>query len=69
MILVKGDAALPELPIHVESALFHISQEALLNVAKHAHARKIKVHLGFKKNLVRLMIEDDGEGYDPVEVS
>ena len=49
------------------SALFHICQEALANVAKHAHAGQGKVHLWTTNNRVLLEVMDDGEGFDVSE--
>jgi len=57
-----------ELPAHIESALFRISQEVLVNVVKHAHAQKVHIFLGGERNRVRLTIEDDGIGFDPAEI-
>jgi signal transduction histidine kinase len=48
-----------------EGELYRIAQEALSNVIKHAHARKVNVHLSGDSGLVRLSIEDDGVGFDP----
>lgn len=45
-------------------ALFHITQEALANVAKHAHASKVSVKLGRLDGWVVLGVEDDGAGFD-----
>jgi len=51
------------------SALFHICQEALANVAKHAHAGQGKVHLWTTNNRVLLEVMDDGGGFDVSEAS
>lgn len=45
-------------------ALFHICQEALANIAKHAHARKVKVTLWNSPDRVLLEVRDDGRGFD-----
>jgi signal transduction histidine kinase/ligand-binding sensor domain-containing protein len=50
----------------VEEALFRIAQEALNNVLKHAHARRVAVSLGQAGHTVTLEIADDGTGFDPV---
>ena len=54
-------ASLP--PTHA-TALFHICQEALANVAKHGHARHINVHLWRTRERLLLEISDDGQGFD-----
>ena len=56
------------LPAHVETALFRISQEALQNVMKHAHASHVTIGLGAKVQSVVLTISDDGVGFDPSQV-
>ena len=44
------------------TALFRIFQESLTNVARHAQATKIWVHLGEEDGAIVLEIEDDGVG-------
>jgi PAS domain S-box-containing protein len=44
------------------TALFRIFQESLTNVARHAQARKVWVHLGEEAGAVVLEVEDDGVG-------
>lgn len=54
----------PPLSIRVESALYRIAQEAITNVGKHARASSIKVQIILTPSRVRLVIEDDGIGFD-----
>jgi signal transduction histidine kinase len=49
-----------------EDQLYRITQEALNNVIKHAHANQVKVQLTGEAGCVRLTIEDDGIGFDAV---
>jgi signal transduction histidine kinase len=51
------------LPEEVRLALFRIYQEALTNIAKHAHAKDVVIRLEKKKAEVRLEIQDDGSGF------
>ncbi len=44
--------------------LFHICQEALANVAKHAHAQHVEVVLWSTPERVLLEVRDDGHGFD-----
>ena len=44
------------------TALFRIFQESLTNVARHAQATKVWVHLGEEAGAVVLEVEDDGVG-------
>jgi signal transduction histidine kinase len=58
-----------ELPAHVEVALYRIAQEALQNVTKHAEASTVVVHLSTTDAGVRLVVADDGRGFDEEEVN
>src|SRR4030042_3040666 len=53
------------LPTVTATALFHITQEALANVAKHAQACHARVNLWTAPGRVLLEISDDGTGFDP----
>jgi PAS domain S-box-containing protein len=48
----------------VDIALFRVAQEALTNAAKHARAKKLSLRLVRREAEVRLLIEDDGQGFD-----
>jgi two-component system, NarL family, sensor kinase len=52
---------LPPLPAAAEAAAFRIAQEALTNVARHAHARRAVVSIAVGEAL-RLEVDDDGLG-------
>ena len=54
-----------DLPSHVEVALYRIAQEALQNVVKHAEASTALLRLAADADGVRLVIADDGRGFDP----
>ncbi len=54
-----------QLPYAVEQELYHIAQEALNNVLKHARAHKTRVHLQFSESETLLEICDDGVGFAP----
>src|SRR5262249_37921571 len=53
---------------HIEIALFRIVQEAVANVGKHAGASQVNLSLGMNNGSVRLMIRDDGSGFNPAAV-
>ncbi len=53
------------LPPETETALYRITQEALTNVVKHAHATRVSIVLTRKDASVTAVIEDDGRGFDP----
>ncbi|MCJ7579523.1 MAG: PAS domain S-box protein [Candidatus Aminicenantes bacterium] len=48
----------------MEVAIFRIIQEAITNVAKHAMAQNVFIHLKQIKHTVDISIEDDGQGFD-----
>lgn len=53
------------LPPQVETALYRMVQEALTNVARHAHASAASVLIERRPHSVRAVVEDDGRGFDP----
>jgi PAS domain S-box-containing protein len=53
------------LPADVHVVLYHIAQEALNNVARHARAEHAWVDLLVEPVHVRLRVRDDGRGFDP----
>lgn len=55
----------PALPPALEEAIYRIAQEALNNVLKHARARRVTVTLEQDGPLARLLVADDGAGFDP----
>ncbi len=60
-----GDIVLPEI---VNAELYKIVQELSTNTLKHAQAKKITVQLSVIENMLHLIYEDDGNGFD-VETS
>jgi two-component system sensor histidine kinase UhpB len=52
------------LPSQYETVLFRVAQEALTNVARHAQASQVSVRLSQEDNRVRLIVADDGVGFD-----
>jgi two-component system sensor histidine kinase UhpB len=59
--LISGLGDVP-VPRAAATATFRILQEALTNVARHAGARKVAVHLGAEDGHLHLMVTDDGRG-------
>ncbi|MCC7054834.1 MAG: GAF domain-containing sensor histidine kinase [Gemmatimonadaceae bacterium] len=54
------------LPEELETALFRVTQEALTNVAAHAEALLVEIHVEVQDERVTLCISDDGAGFDPL---
>src|SRR5208282_2012379 len=46
------------------TVLYRVTQSALANVHKHAHASEAKVSLGKLKGAIRLEIQDNGKSFD-----
>ncbi len=61
---VQGQEVAPRLAAPVELALFRIVQEAMNNVAKHAHATEVVLTEEVDHHTVRLVIADNGVGFD-----
>jgi signal transduction histidine kinase len=53
------------LPENVETILFRIIQEALTNIARHAHAKYAWIDLHCDDSTAVLKVKDDGRGFDP----
>jgi signal transduction histidine kinase len=51
------------------TALFRILQESLTNIARHARATKVNIHLRVEAGEVILTIDDDGRGIRPNELT
>jgi signal transduction histidine kinase/PAS domain-containing protein len=49
----------------VETALYRIAQEAMVNVLRHADATRVDVLVQMSGSQVRLIVEDDGVGFEP----
>lgn len=53
------------MPVSVVDTLYRVGQEAIANAVRHAHPAKIAISLEYEKNLVRLLVADDGVGFTP----
>lgn len=62
-LVVEGESRV--LPPEWEEGLLRITQEALTNTQKYAHARQFRATLAFLPQRVRLQLVDDGRGFDP----
>lgn len=58
------DDSFHSLPQTQAVALFHICQEGLANIAKHAHATQVKISLWKAADRLLLEIHDNGAGFD-----
>jgi signal transduction histidine kinase len=55
--LKRGDA-------ESENSCYRVAQEAVLNVVRHAHARKVWLELRSDGDALQLLVRDDGIGFD-----
>jgi PAS domain S-box-containing protein len=62
-----ADESDAELTKEAQIALFHIVQELLTNVIKHAKAKQVDVRIQRIGDAMRILVRDDGVGFDPSE--
>jgi signal transduction histidine kinase len=60
---LKAFAEVEQLDIAKRTVLFRVAQEALTNVARHAHARRVEVNIQKVHGIVRMEIKDDGKSF------
>ena len=63
---LKNVENIPDLSSEI---LFHICQEALANVAKHARATRVNVRLWETTQRVMIKVSDDGAGFDLAKIN
>jgi two-component system sensor histidine kinase UhpB len=56
------DRNLPALPPDVELVIYRVAQEALTNIARHAHADRVRLVLAREADAMVLTVTDDGDG-------
>jgi signal transduction histidine kinase len=64
----KADPQEPDLDDDVRVVLFQAARELLMNVTKHANAKKVEVSMHGTGKAVRIQVEDDGVGFDPAHL-
>ena len=52
----------------IETALFRIIQEAVINISKHASAENVFIVLQYMSDSIAVHMEDDGKGFDAADV-
>jgi PAS domain S-box-containing protein len=60
----SADPLADDVPPHIQIAGFRLAQEAITNVVRHAQARTLLVEVGRAGASLRLMVRDDGKGFD-----
>jgi len=56
-------------PASISYTLYRIVQEALTNIYKHAHPRRVEIEIASRSNAVQVHVTDDGCGFDRNESS
>lgn len=62
-LVVRGSQ--PPLPASDEACLYRVAKESVSNIVKHAEATQFKVLLEGTETGVRMVISDNGRGFDP----
>ncbi len=63
-VRVSGLDERERLPQRVELVAFRLTQEAVTNVLRHAHATRVTITLNRQNGVLALSIRDDGRGFD-----
>ncbi len=53
----------------IQLLVYQIAREALTNAARHSAASQIRLFLGVQDGALRLVVQDDGRGFDSAEAS
>ncbi len=60
---IKG-APVREMSSEVRGNIYHVAQEALSNIVRHARATRVEIGIEFWEKRVRFIIRDNGVGFD-----
>jgi PAS domain S-box-containing protein len=66
---IQVEEPFPRLAVEMEIALFRISQEALMNTAKHASTQLVIIKLKRADNMIWFAVADEGNGFLPAATS
>ncbi len=55
-----------ELPGEISTGMLRICQESLANIRKHSQATEVNITLSFERGLVKVTVQDNGKGFNPV---
>jgi two-component system, NarL family, sensor kinase len=64
-VVIGMDVDAPDLAPETEALVFRVAQEALRNVAKHAAATRVELHLHRSESMLTFTVADDGRGFEP----
>jgi signal transduction histidine kinase len=63
-LVVKSSGNTESLNLRLADALLHIGREAIVNAVGHSDPTELRITLNFEWNSVRLIVEDNGRGFD-----
>lgn len=63
-LIIPANTTLRSLPPEVAVNLYRVVQESLVNIAKHAYARKVTISLIGDSGFLKIIIKDDGRGFN-----
>jgi PAS domain S-box-containing protein len=63
-VMFEQEAVPNALPVEIASCLYHVAQESLHNVVKHAHASQVRLRATGSAEGIHLYIYDNGVGFD-----
>jgi signal transduction histidine kinase len=63
-VSITGTPDTGQVTDEIRLVLFRIVQEAITNTVRHAHASHVQVNLEITDALIRLVVSDDGQGFD-----
>ena len=66
-VTAKSIGDVQSIPLRLSDNLYRIGQEALANAVRHAHPGSLNIVLEYQKDCLRLLIIDDGRGFQQRE--
>jgi len=64
-LAVDGAECIAQLPLPIQEEVYHIAQEAMNNVLRHAKAEHVWLRLSCDDQLLTVEVSDDGHGFAP----
>ena len=68
-VVVEDKADLKRLPPQFETAVFRVVQETITNIARHSAARNVHILFETLGSTMKIMVEDDGVGFNIEQIS
>jgi signal transduction histidine kinase len=62
-VIAKCNGDTRDMPLRTTDTLYRIGQEAIANAVQHAHPHTISIALEYERNLVHMVVADNGTGF------